>query len=103
MSIADHPRRRAGDTPAASLLRILQLITLLIAFASLTVAVIGLIEIPGTVTTARRQSAYDSCYLLRGVIFHATTGNPAGRKAAERFINRTSLRDCMVYARTIVR
>lgn len=92
-----HPNRRWTDRGAGRALRIAQIVTSLVAIAALIVAIMGLVD----VTNSRRDSARDSCLLLRGLVLKATT--PSRAAAVHAYIANTPLRDCDNYAMTVVR
>lgn len=74
-----------------------QIVINVIAVAALTIAIIGLLELPGS----RRDSARDSCRLLRGLVLTATPPERTG--AVDGYIARTPLHDCSEYARSLVK
>lgn len=93
---ADHVRRWA-DHGWGKTLRILWTATAVIATVALALAITGLID----QTANRRDSAHDSCELLRGLVL---TAAPAARQAAVKaYIARTPLRNCNQYADRIVK
>jgi hypothetical protein len=88
------PARRRDDRGAGRALRWLQILTSIVAIIALTLTIIHLND----VKTSRRDAAYDSCYLLRGLVFAATTNAPTQRAAAAAYIRGTVLRDCALYS-----
>lgn len=90
--------RRATDTKLDRALRALQVITSIGAIAGLVVATIAIL----LAVNARRESAHDSCELLRGLVYAATTHAPRQRAAANAYIQATPLRNCNDYARRLV-
>lgn len=97
--------RRASDTGIDRILRGLQAVTSIAATIALGVATVALVVAlvhAGDVATSRRDSARDSCQLLRGLMYAATTKAPKQRAAARAYINHTPLRDCRIYAARIV-
>jgi hypothetical protein len=91
--------RRWTDHGLGRVLRAFAAACNVIAIVALVIAVIGL-----TQTTAnRRLAARDSCRLLRGLVYAATTRAPMQRHAADAYIARTPLHDCTHYARKLVR
>lgn len=90
-------RRRWQDRGLGKLLRALETVTFVIATAALVIAIVGLLELPGS----RRDSARDSCQLLRGLVLTATP--PERAAAVAHYIAHTPLRDCTQYARRLVR
>lgn len=92
-----------GRGDVLRVLVVVQLIVNMISIAALILAIIGLSDITRAETVSRRGSAVDSCHLLRGLVFHATAGNPTGRRESARFIAGTPLHNCTVYARALVK
>jgi hypothetical protein len=90
-------QRRWQDHGLGKILRALELLTFVIATAALIIAIVGLLELPGS----RRDSARDSCYLLRGLVLTATA--PGQQAAVDRYIARTPLHDCNQYAQRLVK
>lgn len=94
-----HAKRRWSDGPRGRALHVADIATRVAALIALTLAIIGL----ANSAASRRESAKDSCRLLYGLVFSATTGAPAQRAAANAFVARTPLHNCDAYARAIVR
>jgi hypothetical protein len=89
--------RRWQDRGWGRVWRIAERLSILMAIAALAIAIGGLQELP----TSRRQSARDSCQLIRGLVLTATTS--ARQAAVEHYIKSTPLHDCSEYARKLVR
>lgn len=52
-------------------------------------------------TKARRESAHDSCELIKGL---AVSGTPKAKLSdLKAYINGTSLKNCSTYARTVIK
>lgn len=78
-------------------LRIAQVVLSVLTIAAFVIAIDGLTRI----TASRRDAARDSCILLLGLV-HAAA--PSSRSVQVRqYIDRTPLRDCNQYARTVVK
>lgn len=75
----------------------LTILCVVIAVVALVLAVLAL----GEITQSRRQSATDSCHLIRGLVLTAT---PKSRlPTVQAYIANTPLHDCGDYAKAIVR
>lgn len=84
--------------PIIVILEVAQVVT----FAGIVVVmVIAIMALNGT-TSARRDSARDSCRLLLGLVHAATSNAPMQRAAANAYVHRTPLHDCQLYARRLV-
>lgn len=97
--IIAEPVRWTDKSRTVNALLVANIVTCLLALAGLSIAILGLTN----QKEIRRDAARDSCQLLRGLVFHATEGNPKGRKAAAHYVAGTPLRDCTVYAKDIVK
>jgi hypothetical protein len=97
--MSDRPGRRWDDGRLGAVLRVTQIVTSVIAIVALSFAIAALTE----TTHSRRESARDSCQLLRGLVYAATTKAPAQRTAAAAYIARTPLHDCNAYARQLIK
>lgn len=62
--------------------------------------IVALILAVTSVSTSRYNARYDTCYLLRGIVYSATVHAKTQRAAATEFINNTSLANCKTYANT---
>lgn len=74
----------------------LNLITLTLALAGTVVAIVSIEDAVAARTNARR----DTCHLIKGLAYAATSNSPKARLAASKYVDRTPLRDCDVYAKT---
>lgn len=87
-------------TRIAKLLAALWIATLAAAAVALTVAIMSLQAGQANLRTGRFDGRRDTCRLITGLAYAATANNPKARQGARRFIDRTPLRDCNLYART---
>ena len=90
-------RIRRDDVTIA--LELLQIVTVVVAVIGLGLAIVDYAHL----SDSRRRAAEDSCLLLRGLVFAATTNAPKQRAAAAAYIHRTPLRNCEIYARKTVK
>lgn len=92
-------RRRKTDTLAI----VLQSLTALAAVAALVIVVIVAVNRVDNFQAARRDSAYDTCKLLRYVIFGGPYDSATLHHKRIAFMKTTALGNCFVYSHTIIK
>lgn len=91
------PARRWGDRGVGRWVGIVQILINVIAIAALAIAIVGLLELPGS----RRDSARDSCQLIKGLVYSAAP--PSRLASVNSYVAGTPLHDCRAYARKLVK
>lgn len=92
--------RRQGWTTIRRLI-IAQLVTLIIALVAFTVAIIGLNGRADAIQTSRMNGRYDSCFLLRGLVYEAA--GASRHHEVTHFLASTPLANCGNYAQEDVK